>query len=71
MTFLLSKHKQWAQQAIARGETSILTKALNTLEKNLIEVALTHTHDHRQEAAHVLGCGRNTLTRKIKELFNQ
>jgi two-component system nitrogen regulation response regulator GlnG len=63
--------KQWAQQAIARGDNNILTKALNTLEKNLIEVALAHTKDHRQEAAHLLGCGRNTLTRKIKELFNQ
>lgn len=62
--------KQWAQQAIARGETNILTKALNRLEKNLIEAALTHTQDHRQEAAHLLGCGRNTLTRKIKELFD-
>lgn len=61
----------WAQQAIARGESNILTKALNRLEKNLITVALAHTQDHRQEAAHLLGCGRNTLTRKIKELFNE
>jgi len=34
----------------------------------LIRVALHRTHGHRQEAARVLGWGRNTLTRKLKEL---
>jgi two-component system nitrogen regulation response regulator GlnG len=34
----------------------------------LIRVALNRTHGHRQEAARVLGWGRNTLTRKLKEL---
>jgi two-component system nitrogen regulation response regulator GlnG len=27
-----------------------------------------HTQGHRNEAANLLGYGRNTLTRKIKEL---
>jgi two-component system nitrogen regulation response regulator GlnG len=31
-------------------------------------VALTHTRGRRGEAAELLGWGRNTLTRKIKEL---
>jgi two-component system, NtrC family, nitrogen regulation response regulator GlnG len=31
-------------------------------------VALKQTHGHRQEAAKLLGWGRNTLTRKLKEL---
>jgi two-component system, NtrC family, nitrogen regulation response regulator GlnG len=34
----------------------------------LIRVALKHTQGHRQDAAKLLGWGRNTLTRKLKEL---
>ena len=34
----------------------------------MIETALEHTAGRRQDAARLLGCGRNTLTRKIKEL---
>ena len=30
--------------------------------------ALRHTQGHRQEASRLLGWGRNTLTRKLKEL---
>ena len=37
-------------------------------ERTLIRVALKHTHGHRQDAAKLLGWGRNTLTRKLKEL---
>ncbi|MGB7931437.1 MAG: helix-turn-helix domain-containing protein, partial [Gammaproteobacteria bacterium] len=34
----------------------------------MIETALQHTSGRRQEAARLLGWGRNTLTRKLKEL---
>jgi two-component system nitrogen regulation response regulator GlnG len=34
----------------------------------LITTALRYTHDHKQEAARLLGWGRNTLTRKLKDL---
>jgi two-component system nitrogen regulation response regulator GlnG len=37
-------------------------------ETAMIEVALAHTRGRRGEAAELLGWGRNTLTRKIKEL---
>jgi two-component system nitrogen regulation response regulator GlnG len=37
-------------------------------EQILIQTALEHTGGRRQEAARLLGWGRNTLTRKIKEL---
>ena len=37
-------------------------------EKVLLERALHHTRGHKQEAAKRLGWGRNTLTRKLKEL---
>ncbi|MEE8281361.1 MAG: helix-turn-helix domain-containing protein, partial [Gammaproteobacteria bacterium] len=36
--------------------------------KALIQAALQRTHGRRQEAAQLLGWGRNTLARKIKEL---
>jgi two-component system nitrogen regulation response regulator GlnG len=34
----------------------------------MIQAALNKTAGRRQEAAQLLGWGRNTLTRKIKEL---
>ena len=34
----------------------------------MIETALKHTAGRRRDAANLLGWGRNTLTRKIKEL---
>jgi two-component system nitrogen regulation response regulator GlnG len=34
----------------------------------LLESALKYTQGHKQEAAKRLGWGRNTLTRKLKEL---
>ena len=34
----------------------------------MIETALKHTAGRRRDAAELLGWGRNTLTRKIKEL---
>ncbi len=46
----------------------LLQEAVPELERTLIEVALSHTNGHRQEAAKLLGWGRNTLARKMKEL---
>ncbi|MCD9549929.1 nitrogen regulation protein NR(I) [Photobacterium carnosum] len=60
--------QQWAQQALQQGETELLAEALPQFEKILLETALQHTHGHKQEAAKLLGWGRNTLTRKLKEL---
>ncbi len=53
---------------LARGEAAILDELTQAYEKTLIEVALRHTGGRRIEAAHLLGWGRNTLTRKIHEL---
>lgn len=58
----------WASQTLARGEENILDTALPAFERVLIRVALEKTKGHRQDAAKLLGWGRNTLTRKIKEL---
>jgi len=58
----------WAEQQLSSGESNILNSALPSFERTLIDVALQHTQGRRQEAAKLLGWGRNTLTRKIKEL---
>ena len=57
-----------ASARLARGETAILDELTQAYERTLIEVALRHTGGRRIEAAHLLGWGRNTLTRKIHEL---
>lgn len=61
----------WAQQRLASGESNVLRKALPEFERIMIEAALAHTGGKRAEAAETLGWGRNTLTRKIKELENE
>jgi two-component system nitrogen regulation response regulator GlnG len=53
---------------LGRGETGVMTELVRRFEKALIVKALTHTGGRRIEAAHLLGLGRNTLTRKIQEL---
>ncbi|MCG3883634.1 nitrogen regulation protein NR(I) [Photobacterium leiognathi] len=58
----------WAKQALQQGNENLLGEALPQFEKILLETALHHSHGHKQEAARLLGWGRNTLTRKLKEL---
>ncbi|WP_341502333.1 nitrogen regulation protein NR(I) [Gallaecimonas sp. GXIMD4217] len=57
----------WAEQALASGESELAVKAQAALEQTLIKVALAHSQGHKQAAAQLLGWGRNTLTRKLKE----
>ncbi len=57
-----------ADEALNRGETGIIEGLTQSFERTLINVALKHTGGRRIEAAHLLGLGRNTLTRKIQEL---
>ena len=60
---------RWAEvQALQEGAEALLESALPEFERTLIRVALRHTGGHRQDAARLLGWGRNTLTRKLKEL---
>ena len=60
----------WAKLRLASGETNVLRRALPEFERIMIEAALEHTEGRRAEAAELLGWGRNTLTRKLKELEN-
>ncbi|MCC5858888.1 MAG: nitrogen regulation protein NR(I) [Ectothiorhodospiraceae bacterium] len=59
---------QWANRALAEGRQGLLETALPTFERIMIEAAVRSTGGRRQDAARLLGWGRNTLTRKIKEL---
>jgi two-component system nitrogen regulation response regulator GlnG len=60
--------RQAIEQRLARGESGILEKLNPDFERILIQAALNHTGGRKQDAAKRLGWGRNTLTRKLKEL---
>ena len=60
--------RKWVKESLLKGETNILEIALPEFEKTLIEEALKKTKGKKKEAAKLLGWGRNTLTRKIKEI---
>ena len=56
------------RQKLNMGQEEVLTDLSKRFESILLRVALAHTGGHRQNAAKVLGWGRNTLTRKLKDL---
>ena len=59
----------WAEQQLSATDSDpLLDTALPQFEKTLIQVAMAQTNGRRQDAAKLLGWGRNTLTRKIKSL---
>ena len=60
--------ESWVEGRLRAGETGLLETALPEFEKTLIRIALRQTGGHRQQAARLLGWGRNTLARKMKAL---
>lgn len=60
--------KGWAEQQLNYGAEGILQEAVPAFERVMISTALKATAGRRRDAARLLGWGRNTLTRKIKEL---
>ena len=60
--------RQWARTQLDQGRDGLLDEAGPAFERALLECALDATQGQRIEAAKRLGWGRNTLTRKIKEL---
>jgi two-component system nitrogen regulation response regulator GlnG len=64
--------RNWADQELARlrpgSGTPLLEVAVPRFERILIETALKQTGGRRRDASELLGWGRNTLTRKIREL---
>jgi two-component system, NtrC family, nitrogen regulation response regulator GlnG len=60
--------RRWAEQYSLNSTVPILDDAMPKFERTMILVALAKTQGRRHDAARLLGWGRNTLTRKIKEL---
>ncbi len=60
--------RSWARSQLQQGQNALLDEATPSFERVMIEVALEQTGGRKQDAAKLLGWGRNTLTRKIKEL---
>ena len=58
----------WSENYLAKGNNNLLEEAIPDFERTIIKVALNKTMGRKKEAAELLGWGRNTLTRKIKEL---
>jgi two-component system nitrogen regulation response regulator GlnG len=60
--------RRWAGKRLQQGQQNLLEEATPAFESIMIDAALERSGGRRQEAAKLLGWGRNTLTRKIKEL---
>ena len=60
--------RDWADRELGSGSQRLLDSAVPAFERIMIEAAMHHTGGRRRDAANLLGWGRNTLTRKIKEL---
>jgi two-component system, NtrC family, nitrogen regulation response regulator GlnG len=58
----------WAERHLDAGGGPLLDEALPEFERTLIRVALARSGGRRQDAARLLGWGRNTLARKIRDL---
>lgn len=59
--------RAWARQEYKAGASGLVGRAQFEVESVLIDFALQQTGGQRQKAARILGLGRNTLTRKLKE----
>ncbi len=63
--------KQELAIATQSGDEDALQRIQDELEQILIELALDLTQGHKQDAAKLLGWGRNTITRKLKKYRNE
>ena len=57
-----------AKELLATERTDVWDEMTRRFESHLIQAALLSTKGRRVDAAHKLGIGRNTITRKIQEL---
>jgi two-component system, NtrC family, nitrogen regulation response regulator GlnG len=60
--------KREVSKSLIAGEANIFEQFVNEIEKILIMEALKSTKNRKIDTAKALGVGRNTITRKIKEL---
>jgi len=56
------------RQKLNMGQQGVIDDLLKRFEAIMLKEALDHTQGHRQNAAKLLGWGRNTLTRKLKDI---
>jgi len=59
--------RTWTRRQLSEGKIGIYSAVADEMEKVLIETGLETSGGHRQQAAKLLGIGRNTLTRKLQE----
>ncbi len=64
----MNRLANWAEAELESGTKRLLDQAVPEVERILIGVALRKSDGLKQDAAKLLGWGRNTLTRKMKEL---
>lgn len=60
--------RQSIKQLLSAQTPNLLHVTQQEVERILIDEALAATGGKKAESAELLGCGRNTLTRKLKEL---
>ncbi|MFZ5466075.1 MAG: nitrogen regulation protein NR(I) [Pseudomonadota bacterium] len=60
--------RRWADARLEAGQRDLLDEAMPMFERVMIESAMAQTRGLKQDAALLLGWGRNTLARKMKEL---
>ncbi len=72
---MVSSSKDWQHllhqhisQRLERGETRILDSLTPVFESIAVSAAMQKTGGRKKDASDLLGWGRNTLTRKLKEL---
>ena len=53
--------------SIVNGEENIFSNLIGEVEQIIIQQALKQTKNRKIDAARILGIGRNTITRKIKD----
>jgi len=64
----MAKLSHWAERELDAGTRRLLDQAVPEVERILIRVAMRKADGLKQDAAKLLGWGRNTLSRKMKEL---
>jgi two-component system nitrogen regulation response regulator GlnG len=57
---------EWADAHVASGRRAALSQAEPIFERVLMQVALRRAQGKRQDAARLIGWGRNTFTRKLR-----
>jgi len=58
--------ESFIEDELISGSSNSMVKCQQQFEQLLLTTVLKHTHGHRQKTAEILGWGRNTVTRKLK-----